>query len=121
MFQLKRVLYIFVIALMFFGLVGRIVAGSIPIPPQSPFTLGDAQISAHVDPVHAPIDFPAINMAKTGKKQDHHHEQAPRPWYGVLAKDRAGFPLHLVAILPCSAPLSVPEPGLEPSQRPPSC
>jgi hypothetical protein len=120
MFQLRKSLFIFVIALMFVGLIGRIVAGSIPIP-QSPFSLGETQISAHVDTDRAAVAFPAINMAKTGKKQERHHEEASRPWYGILAKDSAAAPIHFLSILPRSASLSVPERSLEPSQRPPSC
>lgn len=107
----KKYFFFFIVALMFVGMVGRLVAGSIPIPPQSPFSIQTLTVSHSAS---------ALNMAKSGKKQEHHSE-APRPWYGLLEKEEDSSPLHLVSILPVSLSFSIPTRALQPAQRPPSC
>jgi hypothetical protein len=113
------------IFLMMLGLICRLVAGSIPIPPVSPFSSPETHfISQGNHAVHYDEESAAavVSFAKTGKKNGHRVETHVTSWYGLLAvnpvAERDLSPLDSFSLGIFS---KIASPDLGTNLRPPSC
>lgn len=112
-----------VIGLMMVGLIGRIVAGSIPTPPLSPFSSFASLVAQTHHEGRTTVASVPLTFAKTGKKQQKHaSEGQARPWYGLLDQFADKDPtVDPIGTLSAATARGIPSPDLRTNLRPPSC
>lgn len=114
----------FTIILMLVGLLGRLVSGSIPIPPNSPFSAPELHFFAQTSDFvahHASSSLPVIHVAKSGKKHSQATSGHSRPWYGVLDANHDDDALKPSGPHASELAQNVPTPHSQTNLRPPSC
>ena len=110
--------FAFGVILMTVGLFGRLVAGSIPIPPMSPFSDSTCFSAEHEM---------GIAQHQTVLPSSHEKSKPPlkdnyvRPWYGLPLVKLGGGSLSLMGPVPDSLPDVMPTAPVRVNLRPPSC
>lgn len=123
LFPKRKAFGLLMVLLAFWGLVGRLVAGSMVVPPYSPFHLPAGVYSQYEQPGCASVSGATlVSAAETTKKGSPQSNDGPsRPWYGLMAGDLGFAPIApLVGNLAVSPPPQLP-PYVAGSFRPPSC
>lgn len=133
MLKRLRLHHLLTTVLMLAGLVCRIAAGSMPLPPDAPFwNPMDQATVVHAESARAESPkaerSPAVATRTVVKasqpqqdKSHKHVESGTRPWYGLFVTMPEVSPSQLLDIVRTRARIQPPLPDLDSPVRPPSC
>lgn len=115
--------WFFTVCLMMMGLVGRIIVGSVPFPPLSPFSSPIGSFESQNKNTHYSKNFfsSTESVTKSGKKNGQPKTAGYRQWFGVLQSFTSPKSLRIYHGIDPPLKKCFFNPDLSSSLRPPSC